>query len=400
MAAQAAPDPNDPLNQAYAAAAGQPTGAAFPFTLLDDVRPNLTNRWLVKDLVPRAGIGVMYGDPGAGKTAAAIDLLMHVAAGRGYRGRRVEQAAVVYVILEGHYGVTNRVVAAREHLAVKGAPFAIVPVSADFRDVDNSAKAAAVATELVKTTPTMPVIVCVDTFQAALGAGGSDCDPRDVGALLEAVKAQIVAPGMTAMFVHHSGKDKSRGARGWSGLNAALDFELELNRDDDLRTLVVSKQRDGDDGQPTICFKLIPFHLGVDEYNDEVSTVVVEHLADGGKGKSARLTSTARAALEKLWNIIKHGKAWYLAPDPGDGSAMGNFAAGAAGIGSQGRDKVTTVAIWHNECVDVEPHISKAKNRKDRAVKFRAAMTELEEAGKINVRRSPDGEPTSVGPTR
>ena len=228
MAAQAAPDPNDPLNQAYAAAAGQPTGAgqAFPFTLLDDVQANLKNRWIVKNMVPRAGLGVIYGDPGAGKTAATVDLMMHVAAGREYRGRRVEQAAVVYVILEGHHGVTNRVVAAREHLAVKGAPFAIVPVSADFRDVDNASKAAAVAHELTKAAPTMPVVVCVDTFQAALGAGGSDCDPRDVGALLEAVKAQIVVPGMTALFVHHSGKDKSRGARGWSGLNAALDFEL------------------------------------------------------------------------------------------------------------------------------------------------------------------------------
>ena len=54
--------------------------------------------------------------------------------------------------------------------------------------------------------------------------------------------------------------------------------------------------RDGADDQPTVCFKLITFRLGVDEYGDEVTTVVVEHLADAGKGKSSRLTSTARAA--------------------------------------------------------------------------------------------------------
>ena len=207
----------DPLNQAYAAAAGQPSGQAFPFTLLDDVAVSLRNRWIVKNLIPRAGLGVVFGDPGSGKTAVTIDLMMHVAAGMPYRNRRVEQAAVVYIVLEGHHGAVNRIAAARDHLDVKGAPFAVVPVTADFRSEENSAKAAAVANQLIEARKGLPVVVVIDTFQAALGAGGSDCDPRDVGALLEGVKAQIVAPGMTALFVHHSGKDKSRGARGGPG---------------------------------------------------------------------------------------------------------------------------------------------------------------------------------------
>jgi hypothetical protein len=33
---------------------------------------------------------------------------------------------------------------------------------------------------------------------------------------------------MTVIIIHRAGKDASRGARAWSGLLAALDFELEV----------------------------------------------------------------------------------------------------------------------------------------------------------------------------
>ena len=49
-------------------------------------------------------------------------------------------------------------------------------------------------------------------------------------------------------LVHHSGKDASKGARGWSGLRGAADVELEVWRIGDARALKVTKQKDGDEG--------------------------------------------------------------------------------------------------------------------------------------------------------
>jgi hypothetical protein len=63
------------------------------------------------------------------------------------------------------------------------------------------------------------------------------------------------------LVLHHFGKDQSRGGRGWSGLRAALDFELEIDvADDDLRTMRVTKSRDGSDRQPALCYR---FHSRV-----------------------------------------------------------------------------------------------------------------------------------------
>jgi hypothetical protein len=374
------------LEAEYDRGEGRPTDRAFEFTRLDDLGANLGNQWIVKAMVPKAGFGVIYGPPGSGKTAIAIDIGLHVAAGLLYRGRRTVRQPVVYTILEGHGGVTNRIVAARDRLQIQGAAFAVVKTTADFRDPANALAVATVARQISAGLTDPNPLIIIDTFQAALGPGGSDCDPRDVGSFIEGVKEHLVMANMTTLAVHHSGKDASRGARGWSGLNAAIDFELEVTRDDELRTMVVSKMRDADDSQDTFCYRLLPFVLGHDEFNETVTSVVVEHCADAGKGKGSRLSATARAALEKLWHIIKHGKAWRLAPDEAGGSLGPNV-------------KCTTVGIWHNACVDEEPHISKAKNRGDRSVKFRKAMEDLEEAGKVTVDRDEQGEAKRCYPT-
>ena len=42
-----------------------------------------------------------------------FDLSMHIALGRGYRGRHVQQGPVVYLALEGGRGFTHRVEAFR-----------------------------------------------------------------------------------------------------------------------------------------------------------------------------------------------------------------------------------------------------------------------------------------------
>jgi AAA domain len=363
----------DDLDSAYDKAEGRPgaNGGAkpFEFTLLDEVRANLGNLWIVKGLIPKAGFGVIYGPPGSGKTAIALDMALHIAAGLEYRGRRTERQPVVYVILEGHGGVTNRVVAARDRLGIEGAAFAVVKATADFRDPDNAFNAAAVARQICAGFEKPNPLVVVDTLQAALGPGGSDCDPRDVGALIEGIKEHLVMRDMTALAVHHSGKDAGRGARGWSGLNAAIDFELEVGRDDDLRTMVISKMRDGSDEQATSCYRLLPWRLGEDEYGEEVSTVVVEHAADAGKGKTKRLSPKANAALQQLWKLIKDGPSWPL-----DGGPL----------------KCTTMGHWATAC-QADGAISSSKQPRDRRAKFKAAVNELLDKGAVTVDGDPEG---------
>ena len=66
-------------------------------------------RWLVKRIIPDAGIGAIYGDSGTFKSFLTLDLLAHISTGQEWFGRKVKPAPAVYVPFEGQGGVLNRV---------------------------------------------------------------------------------------------------------------------------------------------------------------------------------------------------------------------------------------------------------------------------------------------------
>jgi AAA domain len=75
-----------------------------------DTRP----AYLVKGVVPRTGLCVFWGPPKCGKSFLVFDLMMHVALGWEWHGRRVQQGPVVYCAMEGQTGFKNRVEAFRQ----------------------------------------------------------------------------------------------------------------------------------------------------------------------------------------------------------------------------------------------------------------------------------------------
>ena len=70
--------------------------------------------YLVKGLIPREGLIVIWGPPKCGKSFWTFDLAMHVALGWTYRGRRIVRGPVVYVACEGAHGFKARIAAFRQ----------------------------------------------------------------------------------------------------------------------------------------------------------------------------------------------------------------------------------------------------------------------------------------------
>lgn len=99
-----------------------------------------------------------------------------------------------------------------------------------------------------------------------------------MGLVLSHCKFIHQTTGAIVVLIHHSGKDATRGARGWSGLRAAADAEIEILRNGDYRTANVTKMKDGTDGA-SYAFKLKVVELGMDDSTGEVeSSCVVEHV--------------------------------------------------------------------------------------------------------------------------
>ncbi len=232
----------------------------------------------VERLLTDGGLSVIYGEPGCGKTFLALDLALHVALGRRWLGRVVTQGGVVYVALEGTRGLANRIAAfrARHGLGAADLPFAMIADAVDLLDpaADTPRLIAAIAEAAWRIEGRVRLVV-VDTLSRAL-AGGNENASEDMGALVMNAASVSRATGAHVAFVHHSGKDRTRGARGHNLLLAAVDTEIEVTRDAETRisTATITKQKDFE-RDPPFRFHLEAETLGSDARGRPVTSCVV-----------------------------------------------------------------------------------------------------------------------------
>ena len=268
---------------------------------------------LIAGLLGEGSMAVLYGEAGDGKTLLAIDMAAHVARGVPWRERNVTDGAAVYIAAEGPHSVERRLIAYRKHHKITDdIPLALIGASVNLLDPEADLPELIETVERVAADTGQQVrLVVVDTLFRAL-AGGSDNDATDMGAFVANVDRMREATGAAVLVVHHSGKDKARGARGHSSLRAATDTEIELSRDEvsELRTAKVTKQRDGDEGAE-FHFKIIGVGIDTDEDGEPISSAVAEAVEHEGK-RAPKLSGQAKLAFEQLQRCI--ADAGQLAP--------------------------------------------------------------------------------------
>lgn len=242
--------------------------------------------WLVKGLIPRAELVVGYGESGAGKSFVFLDVAMAVSQGEPWRGLRVRQGRVVWIAAEGAGGFRARLQAyGRQHAVdLDALPFGVIDAAPNFLLKQDALDLARSVIEAGGAD-----LVVVDTT-AQVMPGANENASEDMGKVIAHCKGIHRATGATVLLIHHAGKDHARGARGWSGLKAAADAELEVRRLPGGRVLRNSKQKDGQDGQ---CwgFALEVVPVGVDEDGDVIDSCVAIDApvpAEGGTGAAAR----------------------------------------------------------------------------------------------------------------
>lgn len=250
--------------------------------------------WLIKNFLPKATLGVIYGESGSGKSFLAYDLCAAISRGLDtWCGKRVTQGRVLIVVAEGAQGFRQRIDAYCHQQNVKPADFQVDYIS-DF--IPNLTIPAHITDLIKEINDREPYdLIVMDTF-AQVMPGADENSGKDVGAALAQCKRINVKTGAMVLLVHHSGKDAGKGARGWSGLRAAADVELEITRKENDRAIKVTKLKDGQDGA-SMGFKLHTVTLGEDDDGDDITSCIVEFCevaakikGDGGpKGGVQRL---------------------------------------------------------------------------------------------------------------
>lgn len=228
--------------------------------------------WLVKGILPRGDDPiVIFGAPSAGKSFVAIDIAGAVARGIEWYGRRVKQTRVLYIAAEGSGGVPLRLRAyCKQHgIAPHELGIAVVEGAPNLMHKDD-------VQEIVKTISAVGGVelVFIDTL-AQTTAGANENAGEDMSVALGNAKVVAKVTGATVVLVHHSGKDASKGARGWSGIKGAAAAQLEIIRHEDgQREILIEKMKDGRDGD-RLGFKLQPVDLGFDADGDPLESLAV-----------------------------------------------------------------------------------------------------------------------------
>jgi AAA domain len=276
------------------------------FELIDfaDIRVDTQRRYLVKNLIPRDGLVVVWGPPKCGKSFFVADLALHIALGWEYRGRRVEQGTVVYIACEGQTGFRNRVEAFRQAQFAEDTPsppFKLVPTRLDLaQDCD------LLTHDIIAQLPTPQcAVIVVDTLNRSLG--GSENSDEDMSAYIAACDKLRERFKCTVIVIHHCGIDGTR-PRGHTSLMGALDTQIAVKKDENKCVEAkVEYMKDGEDGA-ILLSRLRQVEIGIDEDGDDITSCVIE-IADTFEAKpkakpGKRLSPCAALVLDSLQKAV------------------------------------------------------------------------------------------------
>jgi hypothetical protein len=243
------------------------TDAKFHLMRFKDVLLDTSAVYLAKGLIPSGGLTVVWGPPKCGKSFWTFDLMMHVARGIPYRGRRVQKGIVVYVALEGDNGFRRRIGAYKQYHDVMDLPFYLIT---DRTNLVRDHKV--LIGDIKEQTQDMPVAVVIDTLNRSLA--GSESSDEDMAAYIKAADAVREAFGCAVIIVHHCGVDGTR-PRGHTSLTGAAEAQLSVKRDASANVVVkVEYMKDGVEGAEIVSqLEVVP--LGTDDDGDPIESCVV-----------------------------------------------------------------------------------------------------------------------------
>lgn len=258
---------------------------------------------LIEGILARGGLGAYFGDSNSGKTFAAIDMAAAVARSVEWLGRPTAGGLVVYLATESPGSVQTRLKAYQRHHGLLVHGFVIVQSPINLFDGQSDTTAVINLVGEVETELGGKVSLIIGDTLARLAVGANENSGEDMGVVVQNIDAIRAATGAAFVLVHHCGKDAARGMRGWSGLRAAIDTEIEVTVDEatGLRSAEVTKQRDLPGRGDRLGFRLLPVRLGVNRWGHERgSCVVVPADAAPKPVRSKRPSEIAGAIVEFL----------------------------------------------------------------------------------------------------
>lgn len=283
---------------------GSPSKRRQKFALepFGSITTALNEEWLVKRLLPRQGVVAFYGASQSFKSFIVSDLALHVALGREWAGRRVTQAAAVYIAAEGAAGIRKRKIGfERSHADLPAnVPFYLISAAPNLgTERDDVAE----LTRAIEDAGCAPGLVVIDTLAQTLGGG----DENGSGMTTFLANATAIANRFRCLvlIVHHIGLADDKRMRGHSSAVGAMDAQILVERrpGEMSTTLTLQKLKD-EASNVMLAAHLSRVVIGRDEDGDDVSTLIVDRIEDTEAAPKASAPKSVPASQRLFMDVV------------------------------------------------------------------------------------------------
>jgi len=198
--------------------------------------------FIIDKILPERGVGILAGAPGSFKSFIALAMGLSIATGGDLGGGKVKQGPVWYVANEGQSALAWRVEAWRRFHGVDDiGEFLIAETTPDLGRDQSINQAIDELSEAGS-----PRMIVIDTFIKA--AGGVEINSaKEVGEAIKRAYRIADAFKCFVLIIDHLGKDAQRGVVGSYAKKGNTDFVGLLTRAGNAATLLIDKQKDGED---------------------------------------------------------------------------------------------------------------------------------------------------------
>jgi putative DNA primase/helicase len=240
---------------------------------------------LVEGLMTIGSAVVVYGDSNSGKTFWALSVATAIATGADCYGRKTDPGLVVYLASEAPASIRSRMQAIKKYHNCNLENLVMVPVPMNFYSGDQDAHDVIELVRAVEQIKGQPVRLIIGDTLARMSAGANENSGEDMGPVMARFDQVATATKAALMIIHHNGKDAAKGARGWSGIRAHIDTEIEVVEKDGIRSVTVTKQRELPSKGDTIYFKLDVVEMGTTKFGSPATTCVAIPDAESNANK-------------------------------------------------------------------------------------------------------------------